>query len=564
MKHWSTETRRKTLAAWRASPPLVDVLVVGGGITGAGVLREAARAGCSAILCEQHDFAWGTSSKSSKMVHGGLRYLGSGQLRLARESVSERERMLVEAAGLVEPLQFLMAHYKGEFPPAWLFDKLLHVYDRFARSAARQQGAERQHVKAMRHRQWSAAEQGMLATNLKQQGLSALTQFTDAVTDDARLVMRVLFEAQQSGVEAFNYLKVQAVARADSHNGGKGRIEGAWVVDTSPDAESDKPFLIRAKTVISATGAWADTLRMHEGHEASIRPLRGSHLVVPAWRFPVAFSVSYFHPVDKRPVFVFPWEGATVIGTTDLDHSASLQRTDATDIAISEAETAYMLSGVDALFPGVKLARSDIISSWSGVRPVIASGEAIDPSKENREHAIWDDNGLITIAGGKLTTFRLIALDALAHAAKYTDIQAGKTDQAIFDSPDATILDAGASRLYGRYGTAALLMKGSSDSVGNTAFQWCELEWALKHEAVFHLDDLLLRRTRLGNLLDNGGTEVFDRLEPLCKQHLNWGDARWRLELERYHHIYSCYFSIATQAASASSPASGTVSGAAA
>ena len=296
MKLWSAEDRRKTLADWRTCPPVVDVLVVGGGITGAGVLREAARAGCSAILCEQNDFAWGTSSKSSKMVHGGLRYLGSGQLRLARESVSERERMLVEAAGLVEPLQFLMAHYKGEFPPAWLFDKLLHVYDRFAKSAARRQGASRQRIKNIRHRQWSAAQQAMLATNLKQQGLSALTQFTDAVTDDARLVMRVLFEAQQTGVQAFNYLKVQAIARADGHGGQKGRIGGAWVVDTSPDAESDKPFLIRAKVVISATGAWADTLRMHEGHAAAIRPLRGSHLVVPAWRFPVALLSELFPP----------------------------------------------------------------------------------------------------------------------------------------------------------------------------------------------------------------------------------------------------------------------------
>ncbi|WP_416395018.1 glycerol-3-phosphate dehydrogenase/oxidase [Allohahella sp. A8] len=547
MKLWSAEARRNTLADWRATPPFVDVLVVGGGITGAGVLREAGRAGCSAILCEQNDFAWGTSSKSSKMVHGGLRYLGSGQLQLARESVSERERMMVEAAGLVEPLQFLMAHYSGEFPPAWLFDKLLHVYDRFARSAALRQGAERKQVKAMGHRQWPARDHGMLATNLKQQGLSALTQFTDAVTDDARLVMRVLFEAQQTGVQAFNYLRVQAVARADGYNGQKGRIEGAWVVDTSPDAESDEPFLIRARTVISATGAWADTLRMHEGHEAAIRPLRGSHLLVPSWRFPVAFSVSYFHPVDKRPVFVFPWEGATVIGTTDLDHTKGLPTSDTADIAISEAETSYMLSGIDALFPGIKLTRSDIVSSWSGVRPVIASGAAIDPSKEKREHAIWDDNGLITIAGGKLTTFRLIAQDALAHAAKYTDVRAGTSRQAIFDTHQQT---AGQScRLTGRYGIAAPLMNHSNELIADTAFQWCELEWALQHEAVFHLDDLLLRRTRLGNLLPNGGTELFGRLEPLCRQHLHWDDARWRNERLRYEDLYSRYFSIGANAA---------------
>ena len=234
-----------------------------------------------------------------------------------------------------------------------------------------------------------------------------------------------------------------------------------------------------------------------------------------------------------------------MIGTTDLDHKEDLQASDVQDISISEAETSYMLSGVDQLFPSVQLERSDIISSWSGIRPVIASGEAIDPSKEKREHAIWDDEGLITIAGGKLTTFRLIALDALSHAARYIDINPGHAGQAIFDATDsAASVNSRASRLVGRYGAAASRMDQRCESVAETAFQWSEIEWALQYEAVFHLDDLLLRRTRLGNLLPNGASELFDRLEPLCKRCLNWDEARWSIESERYLAIYQRDFSI--------------------
>ena len=187
----------------------------------------------------------------------------------------------------------------------------------------------------------------------------------------------------------------------------------------------------KARVVVTAAGVWSDPLREQVGEKPVIRPLRGSHLVIPNWRLPVAHACCFMHPDDKRPVFVFPWEGSTVVGTTDLDNVGDLED----EPVITNKEIDYLLKAVNTEFDTAAITRDDVISTWTGVRPVISSGKDIDPSKETRDHAVWDKNGLVSVCGGKLTTFRLIARDVLKKANHYlpdVTVPAAKDDATIF------------------------------------------------------------------------------------------------------------------------------------
>ncbi len=535
-----------------------DLIVIGGGITGAGVFREATRRGLKVLLIERRDFAWGTSSRSSKMVHGGLRYLASGKFGLTRDAVRERQRLLEEAPGLVEPLQFLMGHYRGGFPGPFVFNLLLNLYDLMAGKR--------------NHRFIRSGVGDFLAPGMEQNKLRGATQFADAVTDDARLVLRVLHEANHEGGVALNYVAAEDILRA------AGRVTGVRLKDEL----SGDCFDVHARVVINATGAWTDELRARLGADAVIRPLRGSHLLLPSWRLPAAYSISFLHPKDKRPVFVFPWEGATVIGTTDLDHQQDMQA----DARITQQEVDYLLEAVNAQFPGAHIQESDVISSWSGVRPVVAKASAkpgaggstaegaVKPSDEKREHSIWDDDGLISVAGGKLTTFRLIALDVLARAGDYLPALAASNpeleDAPTFRPPRCGVATAAGNplssgqlrRLRGRYGEAAdaILQQLSSDarfadSLANTETLYAELCWILENEAVVHLEDLLLRRTRLGLLLANGAASLLPTVQPLCQHILGWSDERWHTELAAYTQLVEQYYSLPKRRAGSPAPA---------
>jgi glycerol-3-phosphate dehydrogenase len=304
--------------------------------------------------------------------------------------------------------------------------------------------------------------------------------------------------------------------------------------------------------VINATGAWADQLRNEVNPEKRIRPLRGSHLVFPVAKLPVVDALTLLHPDDKRPVFIFPWEGAAIVGTTDLDHDGALDE----EAVINEAELAYLLKALHSLFPEHKLSRDDIISTWSGVRPVIGSDAGLDPSKERRDHAVWSDSGLVTVSGGKLTTFRLIALHALNVAMEsHARVDSGASDDAIFTTPTIPVAElntpdkAWAQRLLGRYGAHAKTLLNDAPAaerqlIGSTAFCLAECRWAARNEAVMHLDDLLLRRTRLGSLLERGGEDLFADIEQICAQELHWDKQRWQVERERYQQIWRKYYSL--------------------
>ena len=517
MNAWNAAWRAQALAELAARQ--WDVIVVGGGICGAGILLEAARHGWSCLLIEQRDFAWGTSSRSSKMVHGGLRYIATGQFALTRASVRERQRLLSEAPGLVEPLSFLMPHYRGRFPGPTLLGGLLTLYDALAGGRT--------------HRYYPLAQLRYLAPGLREERLLGGTRFYDALTDDARLVMRVLGEARAAGGEALNGLKVLALQRS------AGCVNGLF----AEDAESGRTFSFRARVVAQATGAWTERLRLHAGI-GPLRPLRGSHLLLPAWRLPLAHAVTFLHERDGRPVFVFPWEGATVIGTTDLDHRDGLDR----EARISGEEVDYLLAACAQQFPQAQIGRDDVRSTWAGVRPVLGGGvPGTKPSDEKREHALCCEPGCVTLVGGKLTTFRLLARDVLRACAPMLDKAPDEPPGALFRAP-APLELPGLSprqqrRLAGRYGRelptlAQLLGELGSEAVGATDTLWVELAFAAGHELVLHLDDLLLRRTRLGLLLANGAAAELPRIRAVCQSRLGWDDARWDEEQRRYLQLW--------------------------
>ena len=506
--------------------PQWDMLVIGGGITGAGILLEAARRGLKALLVEQRDFAWGTSSRSSKLVHGGLRYLAEGRLRLTRESVREREALLRDAPGLVEPQGFAFPDYGNTARKRRSFLAGLALYDLMA---------------GRREPHWLDAERfRMLAPNIRHEGLAGGIRYLDAKTDDARLVLRVLDEAAGHGAEARNYMAVESLLRAD------GRVSGALL----RDGRSGAAVEVAARVVVNATGAWACGLG-GQGRAPQLRPLRGSHLVLPAWRLPLAQAVSLMHPLDGRPVFAFPWEGVTLVGTTDVDHGDGL----AQEPRITRAEFDYLMAALHAQFPQLRLEQGDVLATYAGVRPVLDSGTRGAPSKETREHLVWDEPGLVAVTGGKLTTFRAIALDTLRHVARQLPgWQAELSPRPVF-APQGTprgprgVPAAVLRRLAGRHGRHAQALvdaaqAGEFEPVPGTLTPWAELRWAARSEAVVRLEDLLLRRTRLGIQLRGGAREQLPRIRAVCQPELGWSDARWETEQANYLALWQAHYGV--------------------
>ncbi len=520
-QNWREEVWAELSQEW-------DIIVVGGGITGAGILREATRLGLKVLLVEQKDFAWGTSSRSSKLVHGGFRYLKEGKVGLTRASVHEREQLLDEGPGLIDPLGFLLASYKGDNPGRIVYGAGLTIYDLLALQWS--------------HKYYSAQDFRLLAGNISQEGLKGGFRYGDAQTDDARLVLRVIQEAVIDGGTAVNYVKAENLLRDDS-----GQVNGV----VCRDMVTGQTTNAHAAVVINATGVWVDQLRGQVGGAPKIRPLRGSHLIFPLWRLPVAQAICFLHPFDRRPVFIFPWEGMSLVGTTDVDYNESLNN----EPRITPEETAYLMAAVETYYPSLGVTLDDVVASYAGVRPVIGSGKE-DPSEESRDHVVWEENGLLTVTGGKLTTFRLIALDVLK-AVRYRMPAMPKPDGNLpvldpvdIKLPGAEMLDSRARRrLLGRYGVyapklVASAQTGELELIPGTRTLWAELRWAARAESVVHLEDLLLRRVRLGLLVKDGGAGLLPRLRAICQPELGWTDKRWESEVQAYLNLVQCCYSL--------------------
>ena len=516
---------------WRqleaAGPAAWDVIVIGGGITGAGILRESVRRGYRSLLIEQRDFAWGSSSRSSKMVHGGLRYLAAGNISLTRHALLERENLIREAPRLVERLGYYFPLYRNNFPPRFAAGVLFWLYDRLAGIRD--------------HRRVDNEELGRMFPGIDTGSTNGAYYYTDAVTDDARLTLRVLQESVAAGGCVRNYTRASSLLKDGN------RVRGLLAEDT----ESGETLELNSKVVINATGAWADRLGNAALAGMKLRPQRGSHLILDAEIFPVSHAIFLLHPEDGRRLFIYPWEGLTIVGTTDIHHPQDL------DVAASMTpeELRYLLRAARLLYPDHPPTREDVISTWSGVRPIITSGKAGDPSKASREHQVWAEDGLVSCSGGKLTTFHHMALDVMSHAEPFLPEPGPSSDKRIFSAPSARgedIMPADPSRgerLLGRYGQNAVeLLAGAPaeehETIPGTLTCLAQVRWALLNESVVHLDDLMLRRTRLGILLKHGGREILDRIEPLCRELLGWDDAVWSGEVRRYLDIIARYYMV--------------------
>ena len=506
-----------------------DLIIVGGGITGAGIFQAAAASWLKTLLVDAHDFSFGTSSRSSKLVHGGFRYLYNRQYQVTFESVRQRERLLKEAPQLVSPLAFTLPNYTAYRFPSWMLRCGLAIYDLMGSK--------------WDHQQLSAQAVNGMFPALKSNGLLKGFCYKDAVLDDARLVLRVIKAGVDAGGTALNYARAASLLRDKS-----GHVCGIALLDTSDGAS--RSMEVTARAVVNATGPWTDDLRSQLNVPARLRKLRGSHIILSQQRLPLPEALTLFHPRDRRAMFMLPWEGASLVGTTDIDHDTDLDAARAEPFSSTD-EISYMLEALEFMFPALHITHSDILSSFSGLRPIINTGAAT-PSKESRAHQIWNEKGLITITGGKLTTFRLMARQTLRVVFSALNVQPAHPGDSNLQLPlpslDAQGLDTAVlDYLGGRYGeeTAELLSTAGTDElhhIHQLPNLWAELRWAARSEGVVHLDDLLLRRVRLGLLLPQGGREVMPRVRAVAQPELGWDDQRWQAEEARYWDIWQrCY-----------------------
>jgi glycerol-3-phosphate dehydrogenase len=515
---------------WNTLQQPWDIMVIGGGITGAGIFNAAAREGLKVLLVEASDYAFGTSSRSSKLVHGGFRYLKNRQFNVTRESVRERERLLRQAKYLVTPLYFLLPSLGFSRATRQVFRLGVTIYDLLAPKWA--------------HGDLSPKQIHRICPQLTNDRLNAGFYYYDAEVDDARLVLRVIQEGIAAGGTAMNYTSAEKLLFQQN-----GQVAGALLRDNAPSGNGQSAEVF-ARVVINATGPWSDELRGQVDQPPRIRKQRGSHLIFPWSKLPLAQAITLLHPRDKRAMFVFPWEGVTVIGTTDLDHPRELEMQHP-EPAITTDEVGYILEAVTYLFTDSQLGREDVLSSISGLRPIVTSGEN-NPSKESRAHVLWNERGLLTITGGKLTTYRLMAYETLESC---RTVLSGapilNKDQPLLNQAPVHkvkgVADPTWHRLLGRYGQMAKELAGVCQdeelaSVEGLPALWAELRWGARCESVHHLDDLLLRRTRMGLTTKEGGFGVMERIREIAQPELQWDDSTWKFEVDRYRKLWKeCY-----------------------
>ncbi|MEA2647418.1 MAG: glycerol-3-phosphate dehydrogenase, partial [Chloroflexota bacterium] len=381
---FSPEGRRASLDELGRQP--VDVLVIGGGITGAGVALQATKRGFSVGLVEARDFAAGTSSRSSKLVHGGFRYLRQGEVGLVREALQERKALTRLYPDLVKPLSFLLT-IPRRLSQAVPLKAGLIIYDLLASDGG-----------YPRHRRISVDEARRMAPALKRTDIRGAWHFFDGQTDDTRLTLRILEQAAQRGARLANYAAVTS-SRAGEHG---------WTVSVE-DRAGGAPLEVRARFVVNATGVWAEEIEGMAGAAPRfhLRPSKGVHLSFSADELPLNAAL-VFPTGDGRLLFALPWHGYTLVGTTDADYEGDIASPGCTP-----AEEADLLRAVNRFF-GLQLGPDAVRSRWAGVRPLVSSGHATATKDLSRKPWIdIDERGLVTVTGGKLTTFRRMARDAV-------------------------------------------------------------------------------------------------------------------------------------------------------
>ncbi|HEX9895093.1 MAG TPA: glycerol-3-phosphate dehydrogenase/oxidase [Gemmatimonadales bacterium] len=384
----------------------LDLLVIGGGITGAGVLRDAAMRGLKVALVERADFGAGTSSRSSRLIHGGLRYLEHRQWRLVFEALHERAILLRLAPHLVRSLAFVFPVYRGDRVPRWKLALGLALYRVLAAGG-----------NVPRPRIFGKAGMLSLEPNLRVRGLTGGGLYHDAQCDDARLVIATIRSATRHGALALNYASVRGLVTE------AGRLVGADVEDLAGEAGEGgrETAVIKASVIVNATGPWTDQVRRLEDPTASplLRLTSGGHIVVRRSRLGHTRGITFTSPVDGRVMFVLPMGDFSYVGTTDRDFEG-----DPAEVRLTDADRQYLLRSVNGLFPHAHLSEEDVVSTWAGVRPLLAADPTAHPDAVSREHRIVRGPlGMVTVTGGKLTTFRRMAGEVVDQVFRHLGIE---------------------------------------------------------------------------------------------------------------------------------------------
>lgn len=537
--------RQATLATLAAES--FDLVVIGGGITGAGVAREGALAGLRVALLERDDFASGTSSRSSRLIHGGVRYLEHGHFALVAESSRERRLLMSLAPHLVRPLAFTWPVYKGARVPLWKVRAGLMLYDALAlfRNVGRHAGLNADAVMSV--------EPGLARTDLV-----GGARYWDAATDDSRLTLASVIAARDEGALVANHLDVVGGVRP----GLGARLSGVAVKDRITGAS----FTVTARVVVNATGPWSDATAALTGATQGARMVgsAGTHIAVPRNRIGNNDAVTLVSPLDGRVMFVLPAGVHAIIGTTERPVQQH-----ADEVRATEQDVAYLLRTANARFPNAQLTMDDVISAWAGIRPLAALrvGERA-ANTVSREHAIAHrDDGLVSVTGGKLTTFRSMAIDVLRHAEQElvradglsrvsaAHDRAKRSEVVPFPGGDlvsrATVIHEARETVHdAAVGERLALAYGSRwrnvwsyaqrdrslarRLVDDLPYLLAEVPHAVEREMACTLSDVLIRRTHVAFETRDHGRGAAKRIAPLMAALLQWSSTDIGGQLSAY------------------------------
>jgi glycerol-3-phosphate dehydrogenase len=533
------DARKRSQVIDAATRDRFDLVIVGGGINGAGIAHDAALRGLKVALLEQRDLAFGTSSRSSKLIHGGLRYLEHLQFRLVFEGTNERATLRKIAPHLVRPLLFALPVYEGARHPRWKIEVGMWMYDGLSLFKAEQRHIAVRSPKRLLERE----------PLLRADGLTGGIIYYDCATDDARLTLENAIAAARCGAPIITRARVIGV---DDPPPKSGPVKVRFV-----DELSGREHVLSARGVVNSTGVWTDRVRAAAKIESKlIRPTKGVHLIVPHERLPVRHAVALLAPQDGRVFFAIPWNGRTVVGTTDTD-----DHEDPSETRVDRRDVEYLLHAANYSFPSVELTQSDIISAYAGLRPLIHE-EAEHASDVSREHQIFRDGRMVSIAGGKLTTYRRMAAETVDAAvgvigARCQDSSTANTKLpgAIGLDPDFDVLAAQLReksalpedvclRLANVYGSRAEQVIGYALSEPELAARVCadrdvilaEVAHAVEHELALSVDDVLVRRTSLALTASDQARGAADRVADVMQKRLGWTSEERKRRLDDLHH----------------------------